>query len=425
VPPPPNISLSLTEGDKVDCQISVPQLSVHDTYRTLGVRISPSGATQQSFKVLFAKAHDYQAKIITSKLPREAALLSYNMYLLPKLGYPLPALTFSEIECQRLQSPTLAAFLPKIQLNSHIARSIVFGSTRFGGLGIRSLYSIQSLGQLTLFTGHLRAYDKSSKLLHISLSYLQLSVGSATNVLILPSSIYHRWTDSIWLSSLWAFLSKVKLHISVSNHWIPELSRHHDVVLMDYFVAEEFSASALGTLNRCWLYLQVITLADIFSADGTCIIPDVLQGIPLQDRRSTLFWPCQQRPPKSAWDIWMSALRSLQPKNRLTQPLGEWISTNLNQDWFWYKDCSLPNLYYKHPSTSQWAIYKGTQNPRRRTRASLCTIFDTTTSTTAMHLPHHVSPATVSMDCYSGLMSAISGPPDLVLYRNATLTLCQ
>jgi hypothetical protein len=153
--PPPNISLSLTEGDQFDCQVSVPQLSVHDTYRTLGVHISPSGVTQQSFRVLLAKAHDYQAKIITSKLPREAALLSYNMYLLPKLGYPLPALTFSEIDCQRLQSPTLAAFLPKIQLNRHIARSIVFGSIRFGGLGIRSLYSIQSLGQLTLFTGHL------------------------------------------------------------------------------------------------------------------------------------------------------------------------------------------------------------------------------------------------------------------------------
>jgi len=180
---------------------------------------------------------------------------------------------------------------------------------------------------------------------------------------------------------------------------------------MDYFVEEGFSASVLGTLNRCWLYLQVITLADISSADGSCIIPDVLQGIPLQDRRSTLRWPCQQRPPNSAWDVWMSALRSLQPKNKLTQPLGEWISTNLHQDWFWYKDCSLPNLYYKHPSTSQWTVYKETQNPRRHTRTSAYMMFDTTTSTTAMHLPHHVFPVTVSMDRYSGLMSAISGPP--------------
>ena len=208
---PDHISLCQTEGDQVDCQVQVPQISVFDTYRTLGVYISPSGTTKKSFQVLLAKAQHYQSKIIASKLPRKAALLSYNMYLLPKLGYPLPALTFSEIECHRLQSPTLAAFLPKIQLNRHIARSIVFGFIRFGGLGIRSLYSIQSLGQLTLFTGHLRVYDKSSKLLRISLFYLQLSVGSATNVLLLPSSLYIGWTDSLWLTFSLGISNQIKI----------------------------------------------------------------------------------------------------------------------------------------------------------------------------------------------------------------------
>jgi hypothetical protein len=125
VPPPPPVTLKLTEGTPDHSPVSVPQISVYDTYRTLGVHISPSGSTKHTFQVLLVKALDYQRKIIHSKLPRDAALLSYNMYLLPKLGYPLPALTLSEIECHRLQSPTLAAFLPKIQLNRHIPRSVV------------------------------------------------------------------------------------------------------------------------------------------------------------------------------------------------------------------------------------------------------------------------------------------------------------
>jgi hypothetical protein len=178
---------------------------------------------------------------------------------------------------------------------------------------------------------------------------------------------------------------------------------------MDYFVEEGFSAAMLGALNRCRLYLQVLTLADISLADGSCIIPDVFQGIPLQDRRSTLRWPCQQRPFNSAWDLWRSALRSLQPKNKLSQPLGEWLSTKLHQDWFWYKDCSLPALYFKH-SSDRWAVYNGTQNPRPCTRSSASMLFDTKTSTTVPQLPNHALPVTVSLDRYTGFMSAIAGP---------------
>ena len=164
------------------------------------------------------------------------------MYLLPKLGYPLPALTFSEADCHRLQSPTLAAFLPKIHLNRHVARSIVFGSIKFGGLGIRSLYSIQSLGQLTLFIGHIRAADKTDKLLRISLSYLQLVVGSAKTVLMLPTSTYSAWTERKWLLSFWTFLKRAKLTSTVTGHWVPEARRTNDFLLMDYFVEEGLSA---------------------------------------------------------------------------------------------------------------------------------------------------------------------------------------
>jgi hypothetical protein len=418
VPPPSTITLQLTEGDQIT-PISVPQLSVHDSYRTLGVHISPSGSTKQSFQVLMAKARDYQARIITSSLPREAALLSYNMYLLPKLGYPLPALTFSEADCHRLQSPTLAAFLPKIHLNRHVARSIVFGSIKFGGLGIRSLYSIQSLGQLTLFIGHIRAADKTDKLLRISLSYLQLVVGSATNVLMLPTSTYSAWTECKWLLSFWTFLRRVKLTATVTGHWVPEACRRNDFLLMDYFVEEGLSAEILVVLNRCRIYLQVFSLADISSADGTSIIPDVLQGVPLIDRKSKLNWPYQQRPPNSAWEIWRSALRPLQPKNKLTTPLGIWTSSNLHQNWFWFKDNKLPNLYFSASHSPPWTVYKGFANPRRPTRSSPDIVYIMNAREQAEYLPSNALPATITYDRLSGLTSAVPGPclPDKPVAR--------
>jgi len=69
----------------------------------------------------------------------------------------------------------------------------------------------------------------------------------------------------------------------VSKQWIPPLTRIEDIALMDHFVQQRYKPAQLTQLNRCRLYLQAITLADIVSADGQCTIPDVLVGIPLSD----------------------------------------------------------------------------------------------------------------------------------------------
>jgi hypothetical protein len=409
VDPPESMSLQLTEGDALDSPTNVPRKSVHDTYRTLGVYISPSGCSKESFKILKEKAYDYQTKIASSKIPREAALLSYNVYLLPKLGYPLPALTFTEAQCQSLQSPTLMAFLPKIQLNRHTARSIVFSPIRFGGLGIKSLYSIQGLGQLNLFVGHGRSKDKTSKLLLISLSYLQLAVGSSVNVFHLSPKNYGRWVDSCWLVSFWTFITKLKLQVSVADQWIPSLTRAHDKNLMDYFVGLGYSPAILGTLNRCRLYLQIITLSDIVSADGSCIITDVFQGLPLLDRKSTLKWPNQQRPPSKDWEIWASALRSLQPRNSLLQPLGQWMHNNSHQSWFWFKAAKSPIFYY-HDGEDNWISHRPLDPGRRRTRSGMSLVLDETKGTPLQKRPQEeLLPVSAIQDRYTSLTTVTVG----------------
>jgi hypothetical protein len=80
-PPLPKHQLRLTEGDNLHSPVTVLQKSVHDTYHTLGVHHSPSGATAAAIQVLLEKAKDYQVEIASSSLSREATLLSYNMYL--------------------------------------------------------------------------------------------------------------------------------------------------------------------------------------------------------------------------------------------------------------------------------------------------------------------------------------------------------
>jgi hypothetical protein len=98
----------------------------------------------------------------------------------PRPGDMTPA------QCRFIQAPILAALLPKLHLNHHTPRSILFSSPRLGGLVLPDYYIDQGYGQLHLIIGHLKLQDDNGKLIQILLTYIQLHVGSSTPVFYLP-----------------------------------------------------------------------------------------------------------------------------------------------------------------------------------------------------------------------------------------------
>jgi len=179
---------------------------------------------------------------------------------------------------------------------------------------------------------------------------------------------------------------------------------------MDYFIQQGYSGASLGLLNRCRLYLQIISLADIASVDGSCIIPEVFCGIPLTDRTSTLRWPHQQRPNQKAWDLWSAALRKLQPCNCLIHPLGPWSTHVQHQSWHWFRDSNHSVLYRWEPSDDSWRKYISFPNPRLSTRLSASTVFDINRGCPIARPPSSLFPASISVDRYTQLATAVVGP---------------
>jgi hypothetical protein len=180
---------------------------------------------------------------------------------------------------------------------------------------------------------------------------------------------------------------------------------------MDHFVRQGYKASQLTRLNRCRIYLQVITLTDIASADGTCIIPDVFIGLPLTDRKSTLQWPSQKRPSETDWALWSSALKSLQPRNRLTTPLGNWLVAEFHQTWFWLRDPHLPHLYRRTTSNTQWEVFQGYTSSVRHTRLTPSLVFNLEEGEVVPVAPNSLCLASVITDRYTILSTASIGPP--------------
>jgi len=229
----------------------------------------------------------------------------------------------------------VVAVLPKLHVNRNTARSIVFGPADLGGIGLPTVYSEQSFDQLAYFTGHINLADKTGKLLLVSLSYLQLISGSERSILQQSYKHYQKLVEPVWLTSLWAFLTKAKYQIIVKQEWLLTRPRYNDHCLMDHFMKLGFSHTQLGMFNRCRLNLQVIHLSDIASADGSIIIPDCKHGVRLIDQVSNLNWPIQDRPSNVAWRLWHQALAHFENHGRLLLPLQQWVGKT-NQWWRWY-----------------------------------------------------------------------------------------
>lgn len=125
---------------------------------------------------------------------------------------------------------------------------------------------------------------------------------------------------------------------------------------MDHFLSNAFNTSQLVSINRCQVYLQVLLLSDIVSADGCHLIPQVLSRHRLANRKSSLVWPEQQSPSKGEWEIWSTALQTLAPGNRLVVPI-DMSLINTHQRYFWYMDSigSLLNV----SESQEWIAYHG------------------------------------------------------------------
>jgi hypothetical protein len=67
-------------------------------------------------------------------------------------------------------------------------------------------------------------------------------------------------------------MDKQQLNIDIKRAWFLPLTEGPNINLMSYFVSQGLSIAHLQSINKCRVYLQVLLLADIVSADGKFLI---------------------------------------------------------------------------------------------------------------------------------------------------------
>jgi hypothetical protein len=229
----------------------------------------------------------------------------------------------------------------------------LFSGPRYGGLSLPDLYDDQGIGQLRLLIGHLKLNNDTGQLVRSMLSHLQLQTGSNQSIFSLNYFLYERLLEQNWLTSIWAYTTTTAITLDIENQWLPQQARVGDVMILDHAIQLNFNTQQLRQINTCRLYLQVLTLSDIATANGKYLLPNILKGQCTTDRTSTLNWPSMSRP--TLWAAWKLYLNHVSSGTRLNSPLGPWI-TYPHQKWIWFYE-PVEDIVYHQLNLHTWQKY--------------------------------------------------------------------
>ena len=134
------------------------------------------------------------------------------------------------------------------------------------------------------------------------MDWVQLIAGIAKPIFEDTKILHHM--EGKWFVSIREFLRSTKCQIKAVKGWLPQLERENDQCIMDVLKGE--TKDKADKINRCRIYLQATTLADISNPEGTHINTFAWGGNATttqnkNPRESKHDWPRQPRPGPKTW----------------------------------------------------------------------------------------------------------------------------
>ena len=125
-----------------------------------------------------------------------------------------------------------------------------------------------------MFIGSIRNQDKARKLGIASLNFEQMESGYITPIMSSETSItYQQWAPSTWVGSIKKFVFTMDAEIQIPNTHYPQAQQEFDVSLIETFQLKYTGTKILAQLNRCQVWLRVITLSNVTDASGHALCP--------------------------------------------------------------------------------------------------------------------------------------------------------
>jgi hypothetical protein len=120
------IGASFSVKDHKNQMLPLQQHDPHIGKETLGVILAPDGNNQAMVEALVSKASEWRDHIQTGFLNAQDSHLALHSMILKTLQYPLPALTLSEKDCDKIMALILKVRLPTMAICRNYPRKIVY-----------------------------------------------------------------------------------------------------------------------------------------------------------------------------------------------------------------------------------------------------------------------------------------------------------
>ena len=322
--------------------ITLRQFEPSKASETLGVFLAPDGNNEAAIEALLEKSNIWSELVHKGHLNANDVMRAMDSTITQSLKYPLPALTLTEDECKRIMAPVLKVALPRSHVCRTFPRAVVYGPKSLMGLGKTDLYVKQGTTQIGLLQQYLQTDTITGELLRSNIEAIKMHIGIRHNLFTMDYDRLHRLVPPSMMKHVWQFCRKNNLRIEERTTSDIILRRNNDKFIMEVISTSNntYTNNDLAHINRCRIYLQVLTLSDITNGNGTLIRRGVLKGTMKVLNQPYYIWPIQSRPGITSWRIWRRAIKECFMRNieLHLQPgmhLGQW--NDGNQDgWNWF-----------------------------------------------------------------------------------------
>lgn len=301
-------------------------------HKTLGVMLLASRNTTAKFARLKTLVAKHAATLWGSGFSQYQADTYARRIAGPSIGYGLACSTFPKKALDKLQKPLIAAHLNSTRFPLSFPRAVAHAPRGMLGLGIPPLHVTQGGSSAIKLLRHIRHGTELGKQILIDIDWAQLEAGTSYGIFdTAQQNLPH--LNLGWTTSVRDYMALCNMRMTIHALCLPRLRRGDDVVLMDEAL-RKLTPHCCRAVNRCRLFLQVETVAEICNLQGTRIMEWAWNCVHPIDHweRSTIRWPRQPRPNMIDIRIWRSFLSLAFCSNdrRLFHALGPWIAGSDN-----------------------------------------------------------------------------------------------
>jgi len=348
----PPLDIRLTSGANRTETVAIDRIDVSEGRRTLGVRLDPMGTDKDELTYRIAQGRKIRRRLLRAPTNKAEATTGFEVFTRPAIEYALPTTCFSKKNCEKIQASYFPTYLSKMGINQMTPAAVRSGPTLYGGMDKREVWTAQGSGHNKLLVSFLRKNDTVGAQLDVELRTLQLQAGVSWNVLSRDGSRVREYVDKCWATHTWEFNDGCGLTVQREDApWLSPQREGDKFLLEDIANMPEVTSGDLKYVQRCRLFLQVTTLADICTSDGTKICEWATTYGKSNPRPPNFLYPNQERPTSHVWREFVRILRKCfkaGTNNVLRHPLGRWYKGRIQQEW--------PQVF--SPETQRVYVYK-------------------------------------------------------------------